>query len=89
MSDYAYLRALRMGLISEGEFDKRSFLDAIHIYLGCSGRYAAEECDAITSKMSEEDFKNLIEAVKRRLKRKQALEAYLEQYVTTAPTGVM
>jgi hypothetical protein len=89
MSDFAYLRALRMGLIQAGEVDKRSFLDAIHVYLGCSGRYAAEECDAITAKMSDEDFKNLIEAVKRRLKKKQATEAYLEQYITTAPAGVM
>jgi len=89
MSDYAYLRALRLGLIQAGEFDKRSFLDAIHIYLGCSGRYASEECDAITSKMSDEDFKNLIEAVKRRLKRRQVLEAYLEQYATATPTGVL
>jgi len=89
MSDYAYLRALRLGLISEGEYDKQSFLAAIHTYLGCSGRFAAEECDAITSKMSEEDFKNLIEAVKRKLKKKQALESYLEQYVTAAPAGVL
>jgi len=89
MSDYAYLRALRMGLIQAGEVDKQSFLNAIHIYLGCSGRYAAEECDAITSKMSDEDFKNLIEAVKRKLKKKQALESNLEQYVTAAPAGVL
>jgi hypothetical protein len=88
MSDYAYLRALRLGLIREGEYDKRDFLAAIHTYLGCSGHYAAEECDAITSKMSEEDFKNLIEAVKRKLKKQRALDSYLEQYITTAPAGV-
>jgi len=70
MSDLAYLRAIRMGLISVGEFDKGSFLEAIHTYLGCSGRYAAEECDAITGRMCDEDFKNLIEAVKRRIKRR-------------------
>jgi DNA-binding cell septation regulator SpoVG len=70
VSDLAYRRAVRMRLITEEEFDRQSFLEAIHAYLGCSGIYASEQCDEITSRMSDEDFKRLIDAIKRRFRKK-------------------
>jgi len=85
MSDLAYYRARRLRLIDEAEVDRQTFLDAIHLYLGCSG---FSDCDRITEAMSDEDFERLIDAVKRRLKKKQVLDAYVSQYITVTPTGV-
>jgi hypothetical protein len=67
MSNYAYIRALRMGLINEDEFRREEFLREIHTLLGVG----STDCDKITSIMSDEEFIQLIEQLRRRLKRRK------------------
>jgi hypothetical protein len=88
MSDYAWRRALRMRLLTEGEMSYQQFLDSIHQIIGVAGSANdIEECDKIIEEMSDEEFTQLIRRMKLRRKAISALLA--ATYILSEPAGVM
>lgn len=69
MSDYSYERAILLRLISRLSLvEKEEFKSEIQDQLGLA---PGQECDAICSKMSEQEFREFIEYVKEALLRKK------------------